>query len=151
MKKPFRILTLFVAVASMAFVTSCKKDNADLILGKWTFDSVTVTATNADAQAEIDAYLPLVEAIYKNLVLEFKSDNTLIVTGGDLFDADDDDAVVTYSIDGNKLTITTTYDDGYVETSTVDIKTLTSSKLSLEMTEDEEDYSITETLNFKHA
>lgn len=126
MKKAFRIITLFVAVASMAFITSCKKDNENLIIGKWQFDNVnlSITVDDPEIQAMVDQFINgeilLLNAELKNTQLEFKGDGTYT-----LIDEDGTNPG-TYSIDGDKITL-----DGDLAT----IKTLTKNALVIEMSE----------------
>ncbi len=126
MKKILNVLVLFVAIASMATMTSCKKDNAAQIVGKWQFEKATVSVSvdDPELQATIDEYVNWMEMELNeengNLTIEFKSDKTCIATSEGLSETG------TWSIDGNKLTM---------EGETMTIKELTNKKLILEQAE----------------
>lgn len=131
MKKAFKILTLFVAIASMACVTSCTKDKEDLIVGKWVFDNATVSVTldDPEMQAIFDQYLAVemeeLNADMQGDQLEFRGDHTCIS-----IDEDGESEPDTWSINGDQLTVA-----GEVMT----IKSLTKKSLVLEMVEDIDD------------
>jgi len=134
MKKAFKILTLFVAIASMACVTSCTKDKEDLIVGKWKFykADVSITLDDPEMQAIMDQYLAVeveeLNAEMQNDQLEFRGDHTCVN-----IDEDGESEPGTWSINGDQLTV-----DGELIT----IKSLTKKSLVLEMVEayeDEED------------
>lgn len=131
MKKAFKILTLFVAIASMACVTSCTKDKEDLIVGKWVFDNATVSVTldDPEMQAIFDQYLAVemeeLNADMQGDQLEFRGDHTCIS-----IDEGGESEPDTWSINGDQLTVA-----GEVMT----IKSLTKKSLVLEMVEDIDD------------
>ena len=144
MKKILKVLVLFVAVASMATMTSCKKDNAAQIVGKWQFEqaAVSVSVDDPELQQMINEYISWMESELnsenRDLTIEFKSDKTCVSSSEGYSE------IGTWSIDGDKITI-----DGESMT----IKELTNKKLVLEETEayDEEGIagSVTVSLEFK--
>lgn len=149
MKKVFRILTLFVAIASMTAITSCSKDKASLIVGKWQYEKGTISLSIDDPEMQeyFNQFLAeeeneLNEAM-KDAIIEFKADNTYI----SYFKDEPTGEPGQYSIDGDKLTM-----DGEV----INIKSLTRSKLIWEVvetfTEEEDDFngSVVSTVEFKH-
>ena len=126
MKKILKVLVLFVAVASMATMTSCKKDNAAQIVGKWQFEKATVSVSVDDPELQqmINEYISWMEMEVNeenhDLTIEFKSDKTCIASSEGISEAG------TWSIDGDRITI-----DG----DSMTIKELTNKKLVLEETE----------------
>ena len=150
MKKVLRVFALFVAVFAMASLTSCKKDNADLIIGKWQFDKATITVTVDDPtyQEFLDAFFgdfnEEMNEEMKGATLEFKSDNTLIATSIDSETHETETDTYSYTVEGDKLSF-----DGEVMT----ITTLTKKSLVLEMSDtfDEDGISgkVVEILEFK--
>ena len=145
MKKAFGIITMFVAIASMAFITSCTKDKEDLIVGKWKFEkaNMTVTADDPEIQALIDQYLVFeiqeLNEEMKSTQVEFKADGTYVAT-----DEEGSNDSGTWEIKGDFITF-----DGETWT----INTLTKSTLILESSEIYDDEDIagtwTMTLEFK--
>jgi hypothetical protein len=147
MKKVFRILTLFVAIASMAAITSCSKDKASLIVGKWQYEKATIDLSIDDP--EMQEYFDQIVAEEENAmneamkdeVIEFKADNTYMT-----YYKDEPEEPGQYSIDGDKL---------IMDDETFTIKSLTKSKLVLEIvetfTEEEDDFNgtISSTLELK--
>ena len=151
MKKAFKVLAMFVMVASMAVLSSCSKE--DNIVGKWQFESMTMSGENIDPETQqlFDAEVALMNVFLKDMVWEFKSDNTLVASGLDE-DMDMFAGNATYSIEGSTLTI---FDAEYPDEPEVyDIVTLNGSKLVLSTSIEEEDeegeiVKLTGTLEFK--
>lgn len=151
MKKAFKVLAMFVMVASMAVLSSCSKE--DNIVGKWQFESMTMSGENIDPETQqlFDAEVALMNVFLKDMVWEFKSDNTLVASGLDE-DFDMFTGTATYSIDGKKLSIVDAeFPD---EPEVYDIVTLNGSKLVLSTSIEEEDeegeiVKLTGTLEFK--
>ena len=136
MKKAFKVLAMFVMVASMAVLSSCSKE--DNIVGKWQFESITMSVENVDPEIQqmFDAEVALMNIFLKDMVWEFKSDNTLVASGLDE-DMDMFAGTATYSIDGKKLSIVDAeFPD---EPEVYDIVTLNGSKLVLSTSFEEED------------
>ena len=136
MKKAFKVLAMFVMVASMAVLSSCSKE--ENIVGKWQFQAVTMTIENGDPEIQqmFDAEVALMNNFLKDMVWEFKSDNTLEASGLDE-DMDMFAGNATYSIDGSTLTI---FDAEYPDEPEVyEIVTLNGSKLLLRTSFEEED------------
>lgn len=145
MKKALKVLAMFLVVASMAALSSCSKK--DSIVGKWQYVSATIETTSdiPEAQEAIQTYEAMMDLVFADMVWEFKEDGTLVVTGTYVDDEIDDERV-TYTVNGDKLTIS----GGEFESETIDIETLTSKKLVLSMTEEDEDFGdIKEILEFK--
>ena len=127
---------MFVMVASMAVLSSCSKE--ENIVGKWQFQAVTMTIENGDPEIQqmFDAEVALMNNFLKDMVWEFKSDNTLEASGLDE-DMDMFAGNATYSIDGSTLTI---FDAEYPDEPEVyEIVTLNGSKLLLRTSFEEED------------
>ena len=136
MKKVFKVLAMFVMVASMAMLSSCSKE--ENIVGKWQFQAITMTVENGDPEIQqmFDAEIALMNNFLKDMVWEFKSDNTLESSGLDE-DMDKIAGNATYSIEGSTLTI---FDAEYPdEPETYEIVTLNGSKLLLRTSFEEED------------
>lgn len=53
MKKIAKIFAIIACIATFGMMTSCSKDNADLIIGKWKWVSAT---TNGETQTMPDGY-----------------------------------------------------------------------------------------------
>lgn len=135
MKKAFKVLAMFVMVASMAVLSSCSKE--DNIVGKWQFQTMTLSTDNSDPEIQqmFDAEVAFINIFLKDMVWEFKSDNTLVASGLDE-DLEMFSESATYSIDGSKLTIIDAeFPD---EPEVYDIVTLNGSKLVLSQNYEEE-------------
>lgn len=144
MKKAFKVLAMFLMVASMAALSSCSKK--DSIVGKWQYAGASIETTSEapEVQEYIDQIVALYDIAFADMVWEFKEDGTLLITGG-IIEWDEEDEKVTYTVDGDKLII----NGGDYEGEDIIIETLTSKKLVLSMTEDDEDFgAITELIEF---
>ena len=152
MKRLIKLLVLFVAVGSMAAMTSCTKDKESSIVGKWQYVNATVDINIDDPELQqmLDWFI---QAIQQNLdeennglILEFKSDNTVVSTY--TYDGETTTETDQYSVNGDKLTVGT----GEL-TEEMTIETLTSSKLVITSNEsyDEDGISFTAkvTMEFK--
>ena len=87
-------------VFGMTALTSCTKDNSDLILGKWKFDKATVSFGGETIQmtaADLAAMMDLNGMSDDELIFEFKSDGK-VYAGGESGPAN-------YTVDGNKLKV----------------------------------------------
>lgn len=152
MKKVLRVLSLFVMVGALASLTSCKKDNADTIIGKWAFDKITMSVETDDPEIEalmneyIDYYIAETNDEMQGMTYEFKEDGTCTIYYPAFDDEEEYEYTTTYSVDGDKLTM---------EDETITIKTLNKNQLIFEeVEEDEEDgisYKLTMTVEFKRA
>lgn len=87
-------------VIGMTSLSSCTKDNSDLILGKWKFDKATMSYGGESVQltaADLAAMMDLQGISSDEFVVEFKS-------GGKVY-ASDEPEPANYTIDGDKLTV----------------------------------------------
>ena len=100
MKKAMKIMAMVLFVFGMTALTSCTKDNSDLILGKWKFDKATVSFGGETIQmtaADLAAMMDLNGMSDDELIFEFKSDGK-VYAGGESGPAN-------YTVDGNKLKV----------------------------------------------
>ena len=127
-------MAMLLFVVSMTALTSCKKENTKLIVGRW--ECVTASYTDDGITESIPAL--------KGMVWEFKSDGKVVADVSiDLPDIDIIEADATYVVSGNTLTIRSVEIDHDVETETYLIKELTNSKLILQE-RDNDDYLLIE-------
>ena len=127
-------MAMLLFVVSMTALTSCKKENTKLIVGRW--ECVTASYTDDGITDSIPAL--------KGMVWEFKSDGKVVADVSiDLPDIDIIEADATYVVSGNTLTIRSVEIDHDVETETYLIKELTNSKLVLQE-RDNDDYLLIE-------
>ena len=134
MKKTLKVMAMLLFVVSMTALTSCKKENTKLIVGRW--ECVTASYTDDGITESIPAL--------KGMVWEFKSDGKVVADVSiDLPDIDIIEADATYVVSGNTLTIRSVEIDHDVETETYLIKELTNSKLILQE-RDNDDYLLIE-------
>ena len=122
MKKIINVMAMLLLVFLMTAITSCKKESQNLILGKW--ECVTASFTEDGETNPVPGVV--------GLVWEFKANGTVIATLPE--DLDDGDTA-SYVVLNNQLTITSTDENGDVNTKTYTIKELTKTKLMLEMLE----------------
>lgn len=119
MKKRISLLLMAFVAVTMLF-TGCKKDNADLILGKWTVDGaksyVTMTVMGATHTEYMDD---------GDNTLTFNSDGTVVVVSTDE-DGETDTENGTYTLSADVLSMTL---EG--ETVEFNIAELTESKMVL--------------------
>lgn len=145
MKKAFKVLAMFLVVVSMAALSSCSKK--DSIVGKWQYASASIeVATDIpEVQEYVSQYQLLMDVLFADMVWEFKEDGSLVVTGS-MVDPEDMDEKVTYSVNGNVLTI----HGGEFEDENINIDELTSKKLVLSFEEEDEDFGMMkEVIEFK--
>lgn len=127
-------MAMLLFVVSMTALTSCKKENTKLIVGRW--ECVTASYTDDGITESIPAL--------KGMVWEFKADGKVVADVSiDLQDIDIIEADATYVVSGNTLTIRSVEIDHDVETETYLIKELTNSKLVLQE-RDNDDYLLIE-------
>lgn len=116
-------MAMLLFVVSMTALTSCKKENANLIIGKW--ECVTANFTD-EGVTESVPYL-------KGMVWEFKANGKVVADVQiDHPDIDFIEADATYVVSGDILKIKYIESDGDVENETYNIKELTKNKLVLE-------------------
>lgn len=127
MKKITKVLTLLLFVASLASLTSCKKAEKQLIVGKWKCTVATITAYN-----QSESFEPAIGKMW-----EFKSDGTLIVEL--IPEIDIENTSANYVINGNQLRVSYRDNDGEMEHETLTIMELTTTKLKLRENEFEFD------------
>jgi uncharacterized protein (TIGR03066 family) len=129
MKKTLKVMTMLLFVVSMTTLTSCKKENTKLIVGRW--ECVTASYTDDGITESIPAL--------KGMVWEFKADGKVVADVSiDLPDIDINEADATYVVSGDVLTIKSVESDGDIDTEKYLIKELTKSKLVLEERDDDE-------------
>ena len=95
-------MTMVLFVIGMTSLTSCTKDNSDLILGKWKFDKATMSYGGESVQltaSDLAAMMDLQGISSDEFVVEFKS-------GGKVY-ASDEPEPANYTLDGDKLTVIT--------------------------------------------
>ncbi len=127
-------MAMLLFVVSMTTLTSCKKENTKLIVGRW--ECVTASYTDDGITESIPAL--------KGMVWEFKADGKVVADASiDLQDIDIIEADATYVVSGNTLTIRSVEIDHDIETETYLIKELTNSKLVLQE-RDNDDYLLIE-------
>ena len=127
-------MAMLLFVVSMTALTSCKKENTKLIVGRW--ECVTASYTDDGITESIPAL--------KGMVWEFKADGKVVADVSiDLQDIDIIEADATYVVSGNTLTIRSVEIDQDIETKTYLIKELTNSKLVLQE-RDNDDYLLIE-------
>lgn len=152
MKKALKVLSLFVMVASMALISSCSKEKS--IVGKWKFSSATVEISNVDPEIQeyLSDYLTAIQngvnADFKDMVWEFKSDNTMTASG-EMIGTDSEK--ITYSLNNNKLTLTNPEADEDEKEIVFDVITLDDKNLVVSYSEeitDEKGMIVKETLSF---
>ena len=116
------MMAMLFFLFSMTALTSCKKDNQNLIIGKW--ECVTASFTEDGETNSVPGVI--------GLVWEFKTNGTVFATlPADLDDGD----TASYVVLDNQLTITSKDEYGDVNTKTYTIKELTTTKLMLELHE----------------
>ena len=93
-------MAMVLFVISMTTLTSCTKDNSDLIIGKWKFDKATVSFGGESMEmtaADLAVMMGLNGLSEDELIIEFKSDGKVY--------ASDEPEPANYTVDGNKLTV----------------------------------------------
>lgn len=107
MKKTLRFFALMLGLVSMVMFSSCKKDNEDLIVGKW---NVTTISQGSQAMQ--------LSSMGMTMVFEFTKDGKLFedVTMNFMGETMTDRQEGTYSVDGDKLLMTA---DGETEEATI--------------------------------
>ena len=97
-----KLLAMVLFVIGMTSLTSCTKDNSDLIIGKWKFDKASVSFGGESVEmtaADLAAMRNLNGFSEDEFIIEFKSDGKVY--------ASDEPEPANYTVDGNKLTVFT--------------------------------------------
>ena len=100
MKKAMKIMAMVLFVVGMTALTSCTKDNSDLIIGKWKFDKASVSFGGESMEmtaADILAMMNYNGVSEDDFIIEFKSDGKVY--------ASDEPEPANYTVDGDKLKI----------------------------------------------
>lgn len=95
-------MAMVLFVVSMTALTSCTKDNSDLIIGKWEFDKASVSFGGESIElttSDLAAMMELDDFSVDELIIEFKGDGKVY--------ASDESEPANYTINGNKLTVFT--------------------------------------------
>lgn len=123
MKKRISLLLMAFVAVTMLF-TGCKKDNADLILGKWTVDGAKSYVTESAMGMTHTEYMD-----DDTTTLTFNSDGTVVAVSTDE-DGETDTENGTYTLSADVLSMTL---EG--ETVELNIAELTKSKMVLTNTQ----------------
>ena len=101
MKKAMKIMAMVLFVMGMTALTSCTKDNSDLILGKWKFDKATMSYGGQTVQLTAADLADMMnfQGSSDEFVVDFKSDGKVY--------ASDEPEPANYTLDGSKLTVFT--------------------------------------------
>ena len=149
MKRNFgKILILFVAIATLS-LTSCSKDPAELIVGKWDVTKVSADVTLMGNSFNLDL-TKLIES------LTFNEDGTCVTVGHEaqvedfgavIFDEDPYIANGTWVMNGDDQIIIT--NDGYPETYTIQKLKKDECTLSISEHEAEPDFTLDATMTIE--
>lgn len=150
MKKAMKIMAMVLFVIGMTALTSCSKGKDKLIIGKWEISSISISGGGYNMDLTMEEFYELLGADAEDaepIVLEFRNDGKVYMVN---MDADVEEGLP-YSIDGDKLTVQVTDEEGNEEYETMIIKELTEKALTLERTGmvEELDDDMTVALHFK--
>ncbi len=150
MKKTMKIMAMVLFVIGMTALTSCSKGKDKLIIGKWEISSISISGGGYNMDLTMEEFYELLGADAEDaepIVLEFRNDGKVYMVN---MDADVEEGLP-YSIDGDKLTVQVTDEEGNEEYETMIIKELTEKALTLERTGmvEELDDDMTVALHFK--
>jgi hypothetical protein len=150
MKKAMKIMAMVLFVIGMTALTSCSKGKDKLIIGKWEISSISISRGGYNMDLTMEEFYELLGADAEDaepIVLEFRNDGKVYMVN---MDADVEEGLP-YSIDGDKLTVQVTDEEGNEEYETMIIKELTEKVLTLERTGmvEELDDDMTVALHFK--
>ena len=150
MKKTMKIMAMVLFVIGMMALTSCSKGKDKLIIGKWEISSISISGGGYNMDLTMEEFYELLGADAEDaepIVLEFRNDGKVYMVN---MDADVEEGLP-YSIDGDKLTVQVTDEEGNEEYETMIIKELTEKALTLERTGmvEELDDDMTVALHFK--
>ena len=93
-------MAMVLFVVGMTALTSCTKDNSDLIIGKWKFDKASVSFGGESMEmtaADILAMMNYNGVSEDDFIFEFKSDGKVY--------ASDESEPANYTVDGDKLKV----------------------------------------------
>jgi uncharacterized protein (TIGR03066 family) len=150
MKKAMKIMAMVLFVIGMTALTSCSKGKDKLIIGKWEISSISISRGGYNMDLTMEEFYELLGADAEDaepIVLEFRNDGKVYMVDTE----DDVEEGLPYSIDGDKLTVQVTDEEGNEEYETMIIKELTEKALTLERTGmvEELDDDMTVALHFK--
>ncbi|MBR3709820.1 MAG: lipocalin family protein [Bacteroidales bacterium] len=150
MKKAMKIMAMVLFAIGMTALTSCSKDKDKLIIGKWEISSISISGGSYNMDLTMEEFYELLGADAEDaepIVLEFRNDGKVYMVDMD----DDVEEGLPYSIDGDKLTVQVTDEEGNEEYETMIIKELTEKAMTLERTGmvEELDDDMTVALHFK--
>ena len=150
MKKTMKIMAMVLFVIGMTALTSCSKGKDKLIIGKWEISSISISGGGYNMDLTMEEFYELLGADAEDaepIVLEFRNYGKVYMVN---MDADVEEGLP-YSIDGDKLTVQVTDEEGNEEYETMIIKELTEKALTLERTGmvEELDDDMTVALHFK--
>lgn len=150
MKKTMKIMAMVLFVIGMTALTSCSKGKDKLIIGKWEISSISISGGSYNMDLTMEEFYELLGADAEDaepIVLEFRNDGKVYMVDTE----DDVEEGLPYSIDGDKLTVQVTDEEGNEEYETMIIKELTEKALTLERTGkvEELDDDMTVALHFK--
>lgn len=150
MKKAMKIMAMVLFVIGMTALTSCSKGKDKLIIGKWEISSISISGGGYNMDLTMEEFYELLGADAEDaepIVLEFRNDGKVYMVDTE----DDVEEGLPYSIDGDKLTVQVTDEEGNEEYETMIIKELTEKALTLERTGmvEELDDDMTVALHFK--
>lgn len=150
MKKTMKIMAMVLFVIGMTALTSCSKGKDKLIIGKWEISSISISRGGYNMDLTMEEFYELLGADAEDaepIVLEFRNDGKVYMVDTE----DDVEEGLPYSIDGDKLTVQVTDEEGNEEYETMIIKELTEKVLTLERTGmvEELDDDMTVALHFK--
>lgn len=150
MKKTMKIMAMVLFVIGMTALTSCSKGKDKLIIGKWEISSISISGGGYNMDLTMEEFYELLGADAEDaepIVLEFRNDGKVYMVDTE----DDVEEGLPYSIDGDKLTVQVTDEEGNEEYETMIIKELTEKALTLERTGmvEELDDDMTVALHFK--
>ena len=150
MKKTMKIMAMVLFVIGMTALTSCSKGKDKLIIGKWEISSISISGGSYNMDLTMEEFYELLGADAEDaepIVLEFRNDGKVYMVDMD----DDVEEGLPYSIDGDKLTVQVTDEEGNEEYETMIIKELTEKAMTLERTGmvEELDDDMTVALHFK--
>lgn len=145
-----KIMAMVLFVIGMTALTSCSKGKDKLIIGKWEISSISISGGGYNMDLTMEEFYELLGADAEDaepIVLEFRNDGKVYMVN---MDADVEEGLP-YSIDGDKLTVQVTDEEGNEEYETMIIKELTEKVLTLERTGmvEELDDDMTVALHFK--
>lgn len=111
MKKNLMSIAVIFCAAMAMTLTSCKKDAEDLIIGDWELVNAEVTSSVSGLTGEYAEYnqdTTMVEApeAGESQTMTFKKDGTVNVVSIYLDESENENENGTYSIDGDKITLT---------------------------------------------